>query len=351
MNNKKKWFPVLAVVVLVLIVVFVSLNQNKVNAVDINIGVITDLTGPAAYWGESTRIGAEIAEQELEEEGYNVNLIFEDYQLDTTKALNAGQKLVNIDGVDAIYAEFNPAAIALGSFLADKDVLLVYDAAPVSPLAENLKAHKTYLDYREGCKLVAERFQGQGIEKIGVLKGNWEPGELCLEGVREIYGNDTISESYNLGDIDFRTQVLKLKSAGAGAVINTAFEGDTLNTLKALQELQFDVPYGTVDDTITENVKEKYPKELVRAVSFGFRDVEQSFAQKIDRAGGAELATDYAAAIAYTHIKQIVKALDKCEKDVTCANDLISQSDADSTIGFVGFTDRIADLEMNIKEY
>jgi len=348
----KKWLPVGLVVVLILIFVGVLLGKNNnVNPLDVTIGIVTDLTGPAAYWGESTRVGAEIAKDELETEGYDVNLIFEDYQLDTTKALSAGQKLVNIDNVDAIYAEFNPASIALGSFLKDKDILFVYDAAPVSPLTENLNAYKTYLDYKAGCRMIAQEFKSQGIETIGVLKANWEPGELCLDGVKEVFSDKVVSESYNLGDTDFRTQVLKLKNARAEAVINTAFEGDTLNTLKAMKELSFQVPYGTVDDTITDNVKNTYPNELNGTVTFGFKDVEESFAQKTEVKSSQPLATDYAAAIAYTHIKQMVKALNKCEKDLLCVKEALDSAERDSTIGFEKFVNRIADLEMSIKKY
>jgi len=111
MKNK----GVLLVVVLVIIVVIALLVyfDSSKQSDAIKIGVITDLTGPAAYWGESSRIGAELAVEDLRKEGYDIELLFEDYQLDATKALNGAQKLVNVDNVDGIYAEFNPAAISV----------------------------------------------------------------------------------------------------------------------------------------------------------------------------------------------------------------------------------------------
>src|ERR1043166_8098473 len=48
----------------------------------IKIGVITDLTGTAAYWGESTQVGAELAIQDLQTKGDNVQLIYENYSLE-----------------------------------------------------------------------------------------------------------------------------------------------------------------------------------------------------------------------------------------------------------------------------
>ena len=64
-----------------------------------------------------------------------------------------------------------------------------------------------------------------------------------------------------------------------------------------------------------------------------------------------KLATNYGAAIAYTHIKQFVKALDQCKKDLVCTKNKLDNAEADNTIGFIKFVNRIADLEMSIKQY
>ena len=100
--------------IIILLLSLIACSQEGI----IKIGIITDLTGPASYWGESTQEGAEVALKELREEGYNVELIFEDFQLDTKKALTSAQRLL-LEDVDAIYAEFNPAAVAVGSLLKD----------------------------------------------------------------------------------------------------------------------------------------------------------------------------------------------------------------------------------------
>lgn len=317
----------------------------------IKIGIITDLTGSAAYWGNSTRIGAELAKKELEKAGYKTELVFEDYQLDAAKALTSAQKLINVDNVNSIYAEFNPAAISVGSFLKDKNKLLVYDAAVTSPLRESDNFYKTYLDYQKGCKAIASKFKEQGVSKLGMLKVNLEFGEICFAGAKEIYGNNLFSESYNLGDTDFATQVLKLKNDGIGAMINTGFEGDTLNALKALRNLIFKIPYGTVDDTITDNVKKQYASELKATWSFGFKDVSSDFEKKVNIESSGRVLSYYGAAIAYTHIKQMVKSLAKCGDDLLCAKKEMNDQSGDSTVGFIGFKDRIANFDMAIKQY
>lgn len=353
MSKILKW--VIVIIVIILVVVGVWYYDSKPTNIPaetgpIKIGIITDLTGPAAYWGESTRLGAEIAQKELEAEGYQVDLVFEDYQLDATKSLNSAQKLVNLDKVDGLYYEFNPAAIAVSSFLKDKSVLSVYDAAPVSPLSMSSNIFKTYIDYQNGCRLVAQKFKDEKVKKIAVLMPKIEAGELCLAGAKEVYP-DLIAESYELGNTDFKTQILKIKNGQAEAIINVGFEGDTLGTLKSIKELNYAVKYGTVDDTITDQVKAKYSKELKSSWSFGFGQIDPSFDSKLESSSSKVLSTKYGAAIAYTHIKQMVKALSKCQKDLVCVSREIANSPADATIGFKGFKDRIADIQLQLRQY
>lgn len=333
-------------VIILIAAILMFYNQQKEDG-DIKIGVITDLTGPAAYWGESTRIGAEIAKNDLESKGYNIELIFEDYQLVADKALTASQKLVNVDNVNAIYAEFNPAAISVGSFLKDKNVLYIYDAAVTSPLENNPYTYKTYLDYKEGCKQVAEKFKEKGVENLGVLKVNLEFGELCLEGAKEIYKSNIYTETYNLGDQDFKTQMAKLNQKNVGAVMNVGFEGDTINTLKVIKEQNLNIKYGTVADTITEQVIDKYSNELIGSISFDFAEVSPAFKNRISQ---EKISTYYAAAIAYTHVMQIGEAFEKCDGDLNCIKKEMDNAGPDDTIGFLRFNNRIAELDMKIIE-
>lgn len=317
----------------------------------IKIGIVTDLTGPAAYWGESTRIGAEIAKKELAQDGMDIRIIFEDYQLDAAKALSAAQKLVNIDDVGALYAEFNPAAISIGSFMHDKNKLFMYGAAVASPLSGNERAYKTYLDYQAGCHEIAQKFKEEGKSRMGMLKLNLEAGELCLTGVKEVFGADTLVEAYNLGDADVKSQVLKLKNKNAEAIINVGFEGDSLNALKAIRELGMKTPFGTVDDTITENVRQEYENELKGAWTFGFADTDPVFSAKIKMETDKTLATEYGAALAYTHIKQIALAISKCHNDAACIGAELDSMKPDAAIGFERFAERIAELKMMIRQY
>src|SRR3989344_6013015 len=332
--NINKWVVGGVVLVVVIIGSLLFLNNRGVapaQAGTIRIGIMTDLTGPAAYWGQSTRIGAEIAAQDLRAKGYDVQLVYEDYGLDATKAASAAQKLASVDNGDSVYVEFNPGAIAAASVLKDKNIPMIYDAAIVSPLSNSNNFFKTYLDYQAGCKAVAQKFKDEGVSTLGMLKLNLEAGDLCLAGVKSVYGDKVVVESFNLGDTDFRTQLLKINSAGAGAVINIGFEGDTYNALQVIKNQGYTMKYVTADDTITDKVKQAFPNQLKGTWAFGFKDPSPSFTSRVDTAAGnTKLSTYYAAAEAFTHIPQLVISLADCAKDTACTVQHIASASADS---------------------
>lgn len=346
------WVSLLLIILIGAGVLWNTYTKNQKTKNQVSIGVITDLSGPVAYWGESTTLGANLAKQELVKDGYKVDVTFEDYQLQAQQALTAATKLVTQNKVNAIYAEFNPAVYTLAPYLKDKNTLFIYDAAPTSPLKESPNYLKSYLDYEVGCQAVAQKFKDAGMTKVGMLKMNLEPGELCEKGVRSVFGDNTETETFNLGDTDFKTQILKLNSKGAQAIVEIAFEGDTLNTLKVIKEQNLPIKYGTTDDSITTQVTSLYSNELKGGFGFGFRDVDAGFKEKIKAFnGGKDPASYYAAALAYTHIKQMTQAIAKYGTDVTRVTAAVAASPADSTIGFQKFANQIAQIDTQIKGY
>ncbi len=336
--------PLLLITFTILIIVgaiLVSI-QKRGSDTAIKIGVITPLTGDSAYWGSSTRKGFELAEKELRNEGLDVKFIFEDGQLDPKTALNAAQKLVTIDSVDAIYSEFNPAAIAVTSFLKDKPIIHLYDAAPVSPLQESDNAYKTYLDYEVNCQSVAEILEHRGIERIGILKMNLEFGELCLKGVKNVFPTAYV-ENYDVGTTDFRTSLEKLKTKSVQAIVNVAFPQETLIPIRQMSQLGIKVPYVAMTEMFPVPVIEEYKQLLDGVITIGFPPVTEDYKKKFKMTfPGNFIEDEHAAALAYLHGRQLAKALHTCGKKVVCAKEILDNAPADPIIDFRGFHNRVA---------
>lgn len=78
----------------------------------IKIGVITGLSGLATKWDHYQNNGIRLAQEELNALGNPVEIVFEDSQTTGSKAVTAFNKLVDIDKVDAVFADDFGFAVA-----------------------------------------------------------------------------------------------------------------------------------------------------------------------------------------------------------------------------------------------
>jgi len=354
-KNSIKVIGIIFIALLILIsILIVAVNFRTgfiVKQNTIKIGIVTPLTGDVGFWGESSVLGAKLAEKDLKEQGIDVNFIFEDSQLDSAKALSAAQKLVNINNVQGMYSEFNPAAISVSSFLKGKDIIHVYDAAITSPLKESNNNYKSYVDYEENCRILAFDLKDQGVEKVGMLKMNLEFAELCKNGVKEIYEKNLYIESYNPGETDFRTSILKLKSNKVEAVFNTGFPNEVSNSLKQINELGLNIIFITNTDALTTEFIENNNRILDKTTTFGLPQVSEGFKQRIKNEFGKTPVAPEASALAYIHLMQMVKAINKCNNNMVCVRNEMNNMPSESAIGFKGFNNHIAELDIEIKGY
>ncbi|MCC6290569.1 ABC transporter substrate-binding protein [Candidatus Nomurabacteria bacterium] len=346
MKHKIIWI----IAILVLVFLAVSAGKNDTENVDgetVKIGVITPLTGDLAYWGESSVFGIALAKKDLAVEGINTEFIIEDGQLEPTKALNAAQKLVNSDNVVAIYSEFNPAAIAVTSFLKDKNVFHLYDAAPVSPLENTRSVYKTYLDYFESCKKVAQIANKRGWDKLGVLKINLEFGDLCLQGIKSVYGDNLIVQEYNPGTRDFRSMILKLKDQNVKAVSNVSFVAESFSSLKQMEQQGLKVPFVGLAEIISPDSSTEYGLMLENSILFGLPEVEENFSVRLKQEfPGKTVGNIQASALAFIHAKQLAYAFTKCGRHLDCVDKQFDRFGPESLIGFQGFTNRVAGFDV-----
>ncbi len=315
----------------------------------VTIGLLTDLSGPAAYWGKQTRIGAQIALNELNTGEENaLEIVFSDHQLNTAKAVTAAQKLIYIDKVDALYSEFTPTTIAVSPLAKKAHKLFSYAAAAQSILQENPYAFKSYLDYIAGCRSVALHWKRNEIKRVGILKATAEFGELCLEGAKEVYPQITVVD-YNHGE-NVATQVLVLKQKNIQAVLNATFEPDMLRMLKSMKTLKYFPLIGSNEDALGTDAAKGYPRLAKGVILFGFSSINEAFTEKVKGIDPRNnLISLEAAALAYLHVKQLYQVLQSCGSDITCQNDSLANSKADNTIAFQGWKDRVAQFEVAVK--
>lgn len=349
MNHIKKVFGVLAVGVL-LFVAFLLIRSSES---EVKIGVVTPLSGDMAFWGESTRVGVLMAEQELARRGISATFIVEDGQLSPETALSAAAKLTGVDAVDAVYSEFNPASVAISSFLEGTTVTHVYASAAETPLTHGVNNFKTYLDYRESCAVAAKYMKEQrGIQKMGVLKINLEFGDLCLDGIRSVYGDAIVVSVYAPEDSDMRIHLQKLLVQDVDAIFHASFQEQTITSMKSMHELGMNIPFVGLSETITSQYAAELMPLIEGSVFFGLPPVADSLLQKIVEANnGANVADEHAAALAFVHLVQLGEALTACGQDASCIENALHTEPPVTDIGFQQFKNRVAYFTTTVVEY
>ena len=128
-----KKIPYIIISLIVLsVVVFVIKNTNDTNdrKNEIRIGIISTLTGNAAYYGQSTMRGAEVARAEMQAKYPNKKIILyhEDSLFTPKGGIDAYNKVKDADKVQAVMVQGSNVAVAVES-LANKDGMLQVDAS------------------------------------------------------------------------------------------------------------------------------------------------------------------------------------------------------------------------------
>lgn len=317
----------------------------------IKIGVITDLTGPMAHWGNQTLNGVELAAEELRASGKHVELIIGDHHLDTKSAVSETQKMLGRDAVNALYVEFTPTAVASASAARPYATPLIYSAAAMSPLSQNPNTLKTYMDFTESCAELAAYWKRAGIRKPALLSANLEFSHLCGVGLERVYpGSPQIL--FEIGS-DLSTHVLKLKTAQVDAVLSVSFRPEFEKMLQAMQKLNYHPEIGSQQDSSTAETLELYPQFESKILMFGFPEPNATFsAALLRRRVDGDRSSFAAALLGYLHVRQFVAAGERCPGLLaSCIRENLQLSPPENALSFRGWKDRVAQFPVILKRW
>jgi ABC-type branched-subunit amino acid transport system substrate-binding protein len=314
------------------------------SAEPIKIAVVTDSSGKMAEFGKQTFLGAQMAEAELKGRGEEVRVLYEDSAMDTGQALSAATKAITIDKVGAIYAEFTPIAMVLAPLAKKSNKLMIYRSGSNSIVNVGPTIFKTYFDFKAGCRLVAQHFLRRGFKRISILRLDMEPGQLCYEGlVQEVPPHS--DQVFNSGE-RLNTHVLKAKQSASEALIVMGYEPDLLSVMKAMQDLDFKIPLGTVESAVSQKVLKEFPALSENLRIFGMPPVDSEFVARVRQQNPENsLVHIDAVASAYVHVHQLFRILKRCgSQHVNCQLQELKNSAPEKIIRFKGWRGQLADF-------
>ena len=210
MKKKLIVIALLALVVFVCAFLLVIKKHNCQHDEEIvTIGAILPLTGDAAWYGTSLKQGLDIAF-----DGYNVRLYYEDSKGEPKTAVNAVNKLIDVDKVDLLIGDmFSNTTMAIMPIASKHNILLLTPTASSSEISE--KGETTFRLYpseaEEGNKLFS--FSNDFFpRKEGCIIVVNEDAMLKVAGVIN-QNNDKQIIEYGKGVVDFTPIIQKIEKS------------------------------------------------------------------------------------------------------------------------------------------
>ncbi len=214
---------------------------------EIKIGVLLPLSGNLAPFGEGMLKGARVAEKELNDAGgvlgAKVTLVVEDTATDPAKAVEAAQKLINVDGVRAIVgAAASSSTLAVAPICEENRVVLVSPAS-TSPLVTDAG------DYI--FRVVAsDTLQGKVLAELALAKNYTKAATFVINndygiGLQDVFtrsfedagGRVVLQIQYDPGRGDYRTELQQLRGSEAEVVMFVSYPEDASVILRQAVEL------------------------------------------------------------------------------------------------------------------
>lgn len=290
MNKVIGWIVIIVLVVWALF--SLSGKSNKVNDVQktadtlttYKIGAIAPLTGDAATYGELVRNTLQIATDEINSSGgingKKVDVVLEDGKCNGEGAVNAAQKLVNVDKVQVIIGGFCSSETLAALPVAETAEVALISAASSNP---SLTGKSSYFfrnfpsDSSQGSVL-AQKAYDMGKRKVAFIQEQTDYTAGVYKAFAEKFtslGGEVVKEEYAPTAKDFRTQLTKLQSQKA----------DTLF-------INSNIP-ASADAIISQLIALKWkPTLFTNDITLGFTDVFAKYKDTLNGLVGAEFNTD-----------------------------------------------------------
>lgn len=225
---------------------------------EIVIGNLQDTSGPTSVWGNAVTRGAQIAVEKINAQGgvngKKIKLVSLDTKGDVQESIKAYNRLVDQEKASAVLGPpVSNIGLALAPVANSKNVPIVGSFIdPRVTVGQDGKAQPAMflmqpssIQYAEiMASYTAEKL---GIKKIAILYDQSNAFSVSLIGPFKAYieskGGQIVSEQvYAKGDKDFKTQLTKIKEAGAEALYAPNYIQDLVITVKQRKQVGLEIP-------------------------------------------------------------------------------------------------------------
>ncbi len=350
MDNKRIIFQgIILVLVLIVIGVFFGLNYtgffsaSTVSNDSIKVGVILPLTGGAASYGVPMNNAILLAVEEINQSGgingKKIRLLIEDGKGDSKEAVNAANKLINIEKVSVIFTGTSSESLAVAPIVNSNKVIQMAVATSATSYSNaGDYSFRTFppASYYVG-KLAKYAFEVKGVRRIALLYQQKEFPVSTAEAFKSRFvslgGKMVLEQQFGENETDFKTYLEKISQTNADSVFIAAqTESNFLPLFKQIHEMDLYSKYilfsNTPGTTIKMfNVSNGLNKNVFTADMYSNRNWPKvkNFLEKYKNKYGTEPETTlYWVGASYDSVKLISNALSECgETNTNCIKDFL----------------------------
>lgn len=226
---------VIAIVIVVLGVVYFSKPAPEAPVVEekvsveipegpIVLGAMDPLTGEGAVYGIPLQNATMLAVNEINAaggvNGHELKLVWEDSKCNPQDGTSAAQKLIEVDKVKFIVSGDCSGAALAAAAITEPAGAMLFSAAASSPdltTAGDLVFRSYPSDAMAGRVIASYVIKQLSAKKVAVISEQTDYAQGLrgsFTNAAKEFGAEVVGdETYNTGDTDFRTQILKLKTS------------------------------------------------------------------------------------------------------------------------------------------
>ncbi|WP_445492025.1 ABC transporter substrate-binding protein [Niallia sp. 03133] len=230
-------------------------DAKKDNKEEIKVGLVTQLSGGGALYGEQMKNGAQLAVDEINEaggvSGKKLKLVVQDDQANPSESVKVTQRLVTEQNIDAWMGTLKSS-----DTLTDLTITSKQDIPSFVPIA--VADAITQSGYKNVFRNVSNNslqvkalvdyiLKNQPHKKIAIIAENTDYGRGLTEAFTKDFkaggGKVINNEFYNVGQKEFNDQLTKIKSNKPDAIVISGLVAEGSLIVKQAKDLGMDTQF------------------------------------------------------------------------------------------------------------
>lgn len=253
-------------IVLLALFLFAACNNAKKDKDVIKIGVIAPLTGEAESFGKSMKNGILLLKDSINTNGgingHNIDFIFEDDKLSAKDGVNAFNKLVNVDKVQAIIGSA-ASSISLALLpMANKDKIVMISSISTADDLKGVEGDYFFRvvppNYKQGLTAVNFIVEYLKVDKIALLYANDDYGISFANSIERNLQDKKINlvnkSVYNPGTKDFKNILTQIKKTSPQVVILAGIIPETAILQRQAKEINLNCTFISGDGSYSPDL-------------------------------------------------------------------------------------------------